>query len=180
MRSWVPFHPLEKLWGGWNVIWIIITRIAIHSNKDKLTVLGKYNSLFCRYFLIQPVSSPLNVVRRLQYDRPLVQTSPTTHVLHKKMQNEVSRWTTFTTTPFPNYNIQIFMTTISPLMISHNNFTINIEVQQFHHLYCSTRMCHYFISLLPFAWKQQWLIMNCAANCSFWFHLYSIFLLDVA
>ena len=50
---------------------------------------------------------------------------------------------------------QIFMTTISPLMISHNNFTINTEVQQFHHLYFSTMMCHYSISLLPFAWKQQ-------------------------
>ena len=104
---------------------------------------------------------------------PLVQTSPTTHVLHKKMQNEVSRWTTFTTTPFPDCNIQIFMTTISPLMISHNNFTINIEVQQFHHLYCSTRMCHYFISLLPFAWKQQWLIVivqQIVLFDSIWFH----------
>ena len=83
---------------------------------------------------------------------PLVQTFPTTHVLHKRCKNEVSRWTTFTTTPFPDCNmffIQIFMTTISPLMLQYNNFIIYIAVQG-----CVT------ISFLSYlAWKHQWLII---------------------
>ena len=173
MRSWVPFHPLEKLWGGWNVIWIIISRIAIHSNKDKLTVLGKYNSLFCRYFLIQPVSSPLNVVRTSsEWLFPFVQMSPTTHVLYKRCKMK-SR---------DELHSQQHLSRLQHVFHSNiydNNFTIDVAVQQFHHLYCSTRMCHYFISLLP-CMETSMTNYNCAANCSLWFHLYSIFLLDIA
>ena len=153
MRSWVPFHPLEKLWGGWNVIWIIITRIAIHSNKDKLTVLGKYNSLFCRYFLIQPVSSPLNVVRTSSvWLFPLYKRSQLL-MFYTKDAKMKSR---------DELHSQQHLFQIATC------FSFKYLWQQFHHWCCSTTISSSILQYkdvslfhfsLTFAWKHQWLII---------------------